>query len=77
MPTPEVAATPRPAARQELPDPPTPPPAEPRIVPHPKVAHTLRHRKAVTAVAFSPHGCRLATASADKTARIWVLSDDE
>ncbi|MGH4007356.1 MAG: CHAT domain-containing WD40 repeat protein [Pseudonocardiaceae bacterium] len=57
----------------ELPDPATSPssPRSPTIAPHPKTVQILRHRKAVNAVAFSPDGRRMATASADRNARIW------
>jgi tetratricopeptide (TPR) repeat protein len=58
-------------ARRELPDPTTSPPRSPAIAHHPKAVRILRHRKAVNAVAFSPDGHRLATASDDHTARIW------
>jgi len=70
MPTPKVATTPPTPARQELPDPPAPL-APPRVVRHPNAVQTLRHQKTVNAVAFSPDGSRLATASDDGTARIW------
>ncbi|MGH3837860.1 MAG: CHAT domain-containing protein, partial [Pseudonocardiaceae bacterium] len=60
----------------ELPGPTASPPHSPPIAPHPKAVQILRHRKAFNAVAFnavafSPDGHRLATASADKNARIW------
>ncbi len=60
-------------ARRELPDPTTSPspPQPPTIAQHPKAVQILRHRKAVNAVAFSPDGHRLATASDDKNTRIW------
>jgi hypothetical protein len=73
VPAPEAPATPPTPARWELPEPPPPPFTEPSVS-HPSppyVAHTLLHRKAVTAVAFSANGRSLATACADDTARIW------
>ncbi|MGH3753212.1 MAG: WD40 repeat domain-containing protein [Pseudonocardiaceae bacterium] len=60
-------------ARRELSEPtasPLPLPS-PTIATHPTAVQILRHRKAVNAVAFSPDGHRLATASDDKHARIW------
>jgi WD40 repeat protein len=36
-----------------------------------KVAHTMKHEDSVRAVVFSPDGKYLATASGDKTARVW------
>lgn len=56
VPTPEVAPIPGTLARQELSDPPAPPPADPRVVLHPKFVQTLQHRKRVNAVVFSPDG---------------------
>ncbi len=61
----------------ELPTQTAPPPHSPTIAQHPKVVQTLRHRKAVNAVAFSPDGQRLATASADKNARIWDVTSGQ
>ncbi|MBV9010768.1 MAG: CHAT domain-containing protein [Pseudonocardiales bacterium] len=58
-------------ARRELPDPTPAPPYSPAIAHHPKAVQILRHRKAVTAVAFSPDGHRLATVGADNNARVW------
>ncbi|MGH3932439.1 MAG: CHAT domain-containing protein [Pseudonocardiaceae bacterium] len=76
-PTPKVAARPSNPVLQALHAPPAPPPAEPRVFGHPIAVLTLRHRGAVYAAVFSPDGHWLATASGDKTARVWVLSDDE
>nr|MDQ3990659.1 hypothetical protein [Actinomycetota bacterium] len=71
MSVPGVAAAPPAPARRELPDQPTPPPAEFGIVPRPIAVQTLQHRKAVHAVAFSPDVRWLATAGIAKTARVW------
>ncbi|MGH3914780.1 MAG: CHAT domain-containing protein [Pseudonocardiaceae bacterium] len=49
----------------------------PHVASRPRMAQTVQHGEAVNAVAFSPDGQRLATASHDETARIWVLSGDE
>ncbi|MGH3720875.1 MAG: CHAT domain-containing protein [Pseudonocardiaceae bacterium] len=64
-------------ARLELPDPTAAPPRSPTIAQHPRTVQILRHRKAVSAVAFSPDGHRLATASADQTARIWDVTSGQ
>lgn len=58
-------------ARRELPHQTPPSPRSPTIAHHPHTARILRHRKAVTAVVFSPDGRLLATVSADNNARIW------
>jgi WD40 repeat protein len=41
------------------------------VVPLPSVVQILRHDKTVNAVAFSPDGRLLATASSDQRARVW------
>ncbi|HEU0087135.1 MAG TPA: CHAT domain-containing protein [Pseudonocardiaceae bacterium] len=64
-------------ARRELPDPAISPPHSLTIVHHPKAVQTLRHRKAVNAVAFSPDGNRVATISVDKNARIWDITSGQ
>ncbi|HSL07093.1 MAG TPA: CHAT domain-containing protein [Pseudonocardiaceae bacterium] len=62
-------------ARRELPHP--PPPHSPTIAQHPTALQTLRHRKAVNAVVFSPDGRQLATVSDDRNARIWNVTSAE
>ncbi|MGH3940344.1 MAG: CHAT domain-containing protein [Pseudonocardiaceae bacterium] len=75
FPDPAPAATvpvvrPPPAARP-LHDPPVPSPAPSGVFHHPTAELTLWHDLAVNAVAFSPDGRRLATASDDRTAGVW------
>jgi Tol biopolymer transport system component len=53
------------------------PPRSLTIAYHPKAVQILRHRKAVNAVAFSPCGRQLATASADKNAQVWDATSGE
>jgi hypothetical protein len=64
-------------ARRELPHPTAPLPRLRTIAHQPKAVQILSHHKAVNAVAFSPDGHQLATASADKNARIWNVTNGQ
>jgi WD40 repeat protein len=44
--------------------------------PSPRTEDPLEHREPVTAIAFSPDGARVVTASADNSARVWELPMD-
>jgi sugar lactone lactonase YvrE len=47
------------------------------VVPFPSAIQVLRHDNNVNGVAFSPDGRLLATASTDKTARIWEVANGQ
>jgi hypothetical protein len=57
---------------------PVPTPVDPSdVVPLPTTVQVLRHPGAVNGVAFSPDGRLLATASADKSARVWEVASGQ
>ncbi|MGH3798225.1 MAG: CHAT domain-containing protein [Pseudonocardiaceae bacterium] len=63
------------AQAQELQDPASALPDVPRIARHPRAGQILHTRKEVSAVAFSPDGCRLATAGSKNVAQVWDATD--
>jgi hypothetical protein len=47
------------------------------VVPWPRTVQVLQHNKGVNGVAFSPDGRLLATASSDRTARVWEVGSGQ
>jgi CHAT domain/WD domain, G-beta repeat len=76
VPTPEAAATPPVPAHWDLPDRAITTTHSPRMFSHRNAVLTLPHRKRITAVAFSPEGRRLATASIGM-ALVWDASSGQ